>query len=89
MVLVGATAGCDVNSALKQVSEARRLSAGLLVQFTRQFSPIRREERDRLRDRRVQWRFFTLKGRLTVHEADEDPVMDSLAPCFALPPCRG
>jgi hypothetical protein len=40
MVLVGATAGCDVNSALKQVSEARRLSAGLLVQFTKEFSPI-------------------------------------------------
>ena len=35
MVLVGATAGCDVNSALEQVSEARRLSADLLVQFTK------------------------------------------------------
>ena len=35
MVLVGSTAGCDVNSALEQVSEGRRLSADLLVQFTK------------------------------------------------------
>jgi negative regulator of replication initiation len=35
MVLLSATAGCDVNSALERVSEARRLSADLLVRFTK------------------------------------------------------
>jgi hypothetical protein len=35
MMLLGAIAGCDVNTALERVSEARRLSADLLVQFTK------------------------------------------------------
>jgi hypothetical protein len=35
VLLSSAIAGCDVNSALERVSEARRLSAELLVQFTR------------------------------------------------------
>ena len=35
LVLLHASAGCDVNSALERVSEARRLSADLLVQFTK------------------------------------------------------
>ena len=35
IVLLSAIAGCDVNSALERVSEARRLSADLLVQFTK------------------------------------------------------
>jgi hypothetical protein len=35
VVLLIAIAGCDVNTALEQLSEARRLSADLLVQFTK------------------------------------------------------
>lgn len=35
MFVVVALAGCDVNSALYQLSEARRLSADLLVEFTK------------------------------------------------------
>jgi hypothetical protein len=35
LVILSAIAGCDVNSALERVSEARRLSADLLVQFTK------------------------------------------------------
>jgi hypothetical protein len=35
MIFLGAMVGCDLNSALQQVSEARHLSADLLVQFTK------------------------------------------------------
>ncbi len=35
VLLLGATIGCDVNSALERVSQARHLSADLLVQFTK------------------------------------------------------
>jgi len=35
LLLLGLTAGCDVNRALEQLSTARKLSADLLVQFTK------------------------------------------------------
>jgi len=35
IVLLSAITGCDVNSALERLSEARRLSADLLIQFTK------------------------------------------------------
>jgi hypothetical protein len=35
IVFAGSIVGCDVNTALKQVSEARQLAADLLVQFTK------------------------------------------------------
>ena len=34
-VFLSAAIGCEVNSALEQLSEVRRLSADLLIQFTK------------------------------------------------------